>query len=87
MGSQSFAVAMSAKAKENDGQCPNIADFYELTHYSKKKKDWVAPICQQVHVQLKAHHQEDESRREEDEALRLPVTMPQEEMPIEVLGR
>ncbi|KAH7856125.1 hypothetical protein Vadar_032980 [Vaccinium darrowii] len=85
MGSQSFAAVMSAKAKENDGQRPNIADFYELTHYSKK--EWVAPICQQVHVQLKARHQEDESRRKEDEALGLPVTMPQEEMPTEVLGK
>ncbi|XXG62330.1 hypothetical protein AAC387_Pa05g0707 [Persea americana] len=38
-------------------------------------------------VQLEARHQGDESRRKEDEALGLPVTMPQEEMPMEVLGK
>ncbi|XXG42055.1 hypothetical protein AAC387_Pa01g2405 [Persea americana] len=38
-------------------------------------------------AQLEARHQEDESRRKEDEALRLPVTMPKEEMPMEVLGK
>ncbi|KAJ8615226.1 hypothetical protein MRB53_034598 [Persea americana] len=82
MGSQSFAAAMS-----EHGQRPDITDFYKLTHYSTKKKKWVTPICEQVHVQLEAHHQEDESRRKEDEALGLPVTMPQEEMPMEVLGK
>ncbi|XXG88267.1 hypothetical protein AAC387_Pa12g0499 [Persea americana] len=38
-------------------------------------------------VQLEARHQEDESRRKEDEALGLSVTMPQDEMPMEVLGK
>ncbi|KAJ8635422.1 hypothetical protein MRB53_009689 [Persea americana] len=77
---------MSAQAKEH-GQRPDIADFYKLTHYSTKKKKWVTPICEHVHVQLEARHQEDESRRKEDEALGLPVTTPQEEMPMEVLGK
>ncbi|KAJ8636060.1 hypothetical protein MRB53_010327 [Persea americana] len=89
MGSQSFAAAMSAQAKQQ-GQRPDIADFYKLTHYSTKKKKWVTPICEQVHVQLEARHQEDqedESRRKEDDALGLPITMPQEEMPMEVFGK
>ncbi|XXG59215.1 hypothetical protein AAC387_Pa04g1336 [Persea americana] len=43
-----------------------------------------APIIQ---VQLEARHHEDESRRKEDEAFGLPVTMPQEKMPMEVLGK
>lgn len=51
MGSQSFAAAMSAQAKEHD-QRPDIADFYKLTHYSTKKKKWVTPICEQVHVSI-----------------------------------
>ena len=51
MGSQSFAAAMSAQAKEH-GQRPDIADFYKLTHYSTKKKKWVTPICEQVHVSI-----------------------------------
>ncbi|XXG53662.1 hypothetical protein AAC387_Pa03g1724 [Persea americana] len=49
-----------------------------------------APIIQATRVQLEAHHQEDqedESRRKEDDALGLPITMPQEEMPMEVLGK
>ncbi|XXG62469.1 hypothetical protein AAC387_Pa05g0821 [Persea americana] len=46
-----------------------------------------APIIQAIRVQLEARHQEDESRRKEVEALGLPVTMPQEEMPMEVLGK
>ncbi|KAJ8649266.1 hypothetical protein MRB53_002289 [Persea americana] len=46
-----------------------------------------APIIQATRAQLEARHQEDESRRKEDEALRLPVTMPKEEMPMEVLGK
>ncbi|RWR87021.1 disease resistance protein RPM1-like protein [Cinnamomum micranthum f. kanehirae] len=46
-----------------------------------------APIIQATRVQLEARHREDESRRKEDEALGLPVTMPQEEMPMEVFGK
>lgn len=37
-------------------------------------------------VQLEARHKEDEARRQEVEALGSPVTLPQKEMPIEVLG-
>ncbi|KAI8563592.1 hypothetical protein RHMOL_Rhmol03G0121200 [Rhododendron molle] len=80
MGSQSFASAMAAQTHKRGGQCPYIADFYSSTHYNRKKKKWVAPICEQL-------HKEDEARSQEVDAPGLPITMPQEEMPIEVLGK
>ncbi|KAG5535050.1 hypothetical protein RHGRI_022982 [Rhododendron griersonianum] len=65
----------------------SIKDFYSSTHYNQKKKKWVAPICEQLHLLLEARQKEDEARCQEADALGLPITMPQEEMPIEVLGK
>ncbi|KAG5523962.1 hypothetical protein RHGRI_030835 [Rhododendron griersonianum] len=76
---------MAAQTHERGGQCPHIADFYSSTHYNQKKKKWVAPICEQLHLLLEARQKEDEARCQEADALGLPITMPQEEMPIEVL--
>ncbi|KAG5522076.1 hypothetical protein RHGRI_034325 [Rhododendron griersonianum] len=87
MGSQSFASAMAAQAYKRGGQRPHITDFYSSTHYNQKKKKWVAPICEQLHLLLEARKKEDEARCQEADALGLPITMPQEEMPIEVLGK
>ncbi|KAI8550545.1 hypothetical protein RHMOL_Rhmol06G0115700 [Rhododendron molle] len=87
MGSQSFASAMAAQTHKRGGQRPHIADFYYSTHYSLKKKKWVAPICEQLHLLLEACQKEDEARCQEVDALGLPITMPQEEMPIEVLAK
>ncbi|KAF7153609.1 hypothetical protein RHSIM_Rhsim01G0162500 [Rhododendron simsii] len=87
MGSQSFASAMAAQTHKRGGQRPHIADFYSSTHYNQKKKKWVAPICEQLHLLLEARQKEDEARCQEADALGLPITMPQEEMPIEVLDK
>ncbi|KAF7115845.1 hypothetical protein RHSIM_RhsimUnG0047100 [Rhododendron simsii] len=87
MGSQSFASAMAAQTHKRGGQRPHIADFYGSTHYNQKKKKWVAPICEQLHLLLEARQKEDEARCQEIDTLGLPITMPQEEMPIEVLGK
>ncbi|KAI8529783.1 hypothetical protein RHMOL_Rhmol11G0000300 [Rhododendron molle] len=87
MASQSFASAMAAQTHKRGGQRPHIADFYYSTHYSLKKKKWVAPICEQLHLLLEARQKEDEARCQEVDALGLPITMPQEEMPIEVLAK
>ncbi|KAH7856648.1 hypothetical protein Vadar_003898 [Vaccinium darrowii] len=38
MGSQSFAAAMSAQAKDMDGQRPNTAEFFKSSHYNGKKR-------------------------------------------------
>ncbi|KAI8559525.1 hypothetical protein RHMOL_Rhmol04G0180200 [Rhododendron molle] len=82
MGSQSFTSAMAAQTHKRGGQRPHIADFYSSTHYNQKKK-WVVLICEQLHARQK----EDEARCQEADAPGLPITMPQEEMPIEVLGK
>ncbi|KAG5528916.1 hypothetical protein RHGRI_029539 [Rhododendron griersonianum] len=78
---------MAAQAYKRGGQRPHIADFYSSSHYNQKKKKWVAPICEQLHLLLEARQKEDEARCQEADALGLPITMPQEEMPIEVLGK
>lgn len=80
MGSQSFAAAMSAQAKEMDGQRPNTAEFFKSSHYNGKKKKWVAPLCERIHAQLEANRQEVEMPGS-------PTTMPQEEMAVEVDGK
>ncbi|KAI8568340.1 hypothetical protein RHMOL_Rhmol02G0190600 [Rhododendron molle] len=87
MGSQSFASAMAAQTHKRGGQRPHIADFYSSTHYNQKKKKWAAPICEQLHLLLEARQKEDEARCPEADALGLPITMPKEEMLIEVLGK
>ncbi|XP_058196071.1 uncharacterized protein LOC131312369 isoform X3 [Rhododendron vialii] len=76
MGSQSFASAMAAQTHKRRGQRPHIADFYSSTHYNQKKKKWVAPICEQLHLLLEARQQEDDARCQEADALGLPITMP-----------
>ncbi|KAI8554870.1 hypothetical protein RHMOL_Rhmol05G0130400 [Rhododendron molle] len=87
MGSQSFASAMAAQTHKRGGLRPHIADFYSSTHYNQKKKKWVAPICEQLHLLLETRQKEDEARCQEVDALGLPITVPQEEMPIEVLHK
>ncbi|KAF7140716.1 hypothetical protein RHSIM_Rhsim06G0220100 [Rhododendron simsii] len=87
MGSQSFASAMAAQTHKRGSQRPHIADFYSSTHCNQKKKKWVAPICEQLHLLLEERQKEDEARCQEVDALGLPITMPQEEMPIEVLDK
>ncbi|CAL5376403.1 unnamed protein product [Camellia sinensis] len=74
MGSKSFQAAMY---KEGTAKV-DIVDFYKDSHWSKRKADWIAPICGELHEALK-------KRREESlKPGAIPLT--QEQLSIEVLG-
>ncbi|CAL5326662.1 unnamed protein product [Camellia sinensis] len=75
MGSKSFQAAMYKQGTEKT----DFVDFYKDSHWSKRKSDWVAPICGQLHEALKKRH---------DESLEpgaIPLT--QEQLSIEILGK
>ncbi|CAL5323215.1 unnamed protein product [Camellia sinensis] len=48
MGSKSFQAAMY---KEGTAKV-DIVDFYKDSHWSKRKADWIAPICGELHVSM-----------------------------------
>ncbi|THF97321.1 hypothetical protein TEA_013076 [Camellia sinensis var. sinensis] len=41
-----------SKVKENGGLLPDICNFYKDTHQNKKTKEWIDPICCDLHVTI-----------------------------------
>ncbi|GMP69088.1 hypothetical protein CsSME_00028482 [Camellia sinensis var. sinensis] len=51
-GSRSFPAAMSIAVKENGGVLPDLCNFYKHTHQHKRTKQWIDPICGDLHEQM-----------------------------------
>ncbi|KAF5962016.1 hypothetical protein HYC85_003225 [Camellia sinensis] len=51
-GSRSFPAAMSIAVKENGGLLPDLCNFYKDTHQRKKTKQWIDPICGDLHASI-----------------------------------
>lgn len=51
-GLRSFPAAMSIAVKENGGLLSDICNFYKDTHQNKKTKEWIDPICYDLHEQM-----------------------------------
>ncbi|CAL5382684.1 unnamed protein product [Camellia sinensis] len=77
-GSRSFPVAMSIAVKESGGLLPDICNFYKDTHQNKKTKEWIDPICCDLHEQMTMVR---------DESIESGTPMTQEDISRVVLGK
>ncbi|CAL5331714.1 unnamed protein product [Camellia sinensis] len=78
MGSRSFSAAISIEGIET-GKEPHIVDFFKTSHWSKKKKDWIEPVCAELYEKM------DQLREESSQPGATPLT--QEEITVQVLGK
>ncbi|CAL5435386.1 unnamed protein product [Camellia sinensis] len=78
MGSRSFSTAISIEGIET-GKEPHIVDFFKTSHWSKKKKDWIEPVCAELYEKM------DQLREESSQPGATPLT--QEEITVQVLGK
>ncbi|CAL5324304.1 unnamed protein product [Camellia sinensis] len=77
-GSRSFPAAMNIAVKENGGLLPDICNFYKNTHQNKKTKEWIDPICCDLHEQMTMVR---------DESIESGTPMTQEDISRVVLGK
>ncbi|GMP82107.1 hypothetical protein CsSME_00036570 [Camellia sinensis var. sinensis] len=78
MGSRSFSAAISIEGIET-GKEPHIVDFFKTSHWSKKKKDWIEPVCAELYEKM------DQLREKSSQPGATPLT--QEEITVQVLGK
>ncbi|CAL5327893.1 unnamed protein product [Camellia sinensis] len=78
MGSRSFSAAISIEGIETRKE-PHIVDFFKTSHWSKKKKDWIEPVCAELYEKM------DQLREESSQPGATPLT--QEEITVQVLGK
>ncbi|KAL7242894.1 hypothetical protein ACSBR1_015319 [Camellia fascicularis] len=78
MGSRSFSAAISIEGIKN-GKEPHIVDFYKTSHWSKKKNDWIEPVCRVLYEKM------DQLREEASQPGATPLT--QEQISVQVLGK
>ncbi|KAL7233054.1 hypothetical protein ACSBR1_016821 [Camellia fascicularis] len=77
-GSRSFPAAMSIAVKKNGGLLPDLCNFYKDTHQNKRTKQWIDPICGDLHEQM---------TRVRDESIEAGTPMRQEDISRVVLGK
>ncbi|KAL7191590.1 hypothetical protein ACSBR2_023628 [Camellia fascicularis] len=77
-GSRSFSTAMSIAVKENGGLLPDLCNFYKDTHQNKRTKQWIDPICGDLHEQM---------TRVRDESIEAGTLIRQEDISRVVLGK
>ncbi|XP_028109948.1 uncharacterized protein LOC114308526 [Camellia sinensis] len=78
MGSRLFSAAISIEGIQN-GKEPHIVDFYKTSHWSKKKNDWIEPICGVLYEKM------DQLHEKVSQSGATPLT--QEQISIQVLGK